>query len=339
MRAVKLGVIGCGIAARKLHWPALQRLRDKFEITAVCNHTEEKAKSFAELAGGVPYLLDYRELLKREDVEAVDVILPIHLNYPVTRAALEAGKHVMVEKPLAANLHQAGQMLALEQRYPGVKLLAENFRYRALFARLKQLLEEERIGAPYAVIWNIFLHVDAKYNPYAQTEWRIHHQYPGGFVTDGGVHNIAALRLLFGEIVSGQALARSINPAIGEVDLFWMAFSTDRGISGQLNLHYSAIGYADDSLYVLGDRGSLVVKGGEIALKHDGFVEQREKAPDENGFYEQFLDFYEAIRKGKPLKSTFREGYRDLKTILAALKSARSGRKFIVGKDIRKDKG
>ncbi|MCK6622393.1 MAG: Gfo/Idh/MocA family oxidoreductase [Calditrichaceae bacterium] len=334
MRPVKLGIIGCGIAARKLHWPALQQMADKFEITAVCNHTEAKAKSFAELAGGVPYVLDYRELLKREEVEAVDIILPIHLNYPATRAALEAGKHVMVEKPLAANLRQARQMLALERRFPGVKLLAENFRYRPLFTRLKQLIDEGRIGAPYGVIWNIFLHVDAKYNPYARTEWRIHHQYPGGFVTDGGVHNVAALRLLFGEIVSGQARARSINPAIGEVDLFWMVFSTDRGVSGQLNLHYSAIGYADDSLYVFGDRGSLVVKSGEIALKQDGFTEQRERIPDDNGFCEQFADFYRAIREGQAVKSTFQEGYRDLKTILAALKSARGGRKFIVNEEI-----
>jgi len=53
MKPVKLGIIGCGIIANKGHWPALQKLRDKFEITMVCNHTEPKAKSFAAMVGGV----------------------------------------------------------------------------------------------------------------------------------------------------------------------------------------------------------------------------------------------------------------------------------------------
>jgi len=65
MNPIKLGIIGCGIAARELHFPALQKLQDKFSITVVCNHSEPKAKSFAEMAGGVPFVLDYQELLKK----------------------------------------------------------------------------------------------------------------------------------------------------------------------------------------------------------------------------------------------------------------------------------
>ena len=53
MKKIALGSIGCGIAARELHLPALQKLASRFEITAVCNHTEAKAKSMAQMAGGV----------------------------------------------------------------------------------------------------------------------------------------------------------------------------------------------------------------------------------------------------------------------------------------------
>lgn len=330
MAPVKLGIIGCGIAARKLHWPALQRLKDKFEITAVCNHTESKAKTFAEMAGGVPYMLDYRELLNREDIEAVDITLPLTLNYEVTAAALKAGKHVLVEKPLAANLHQARRMLELNKRFPGVKLLAENYRYRTLFTRAKQFIVEGKIGRPYGVVWNIFHHVDPKYNEYAQTDWRIHHQYPGGFVTDGGVHNVAALRLLLGEIVSGRAVAQTVNPAIGEIDTFLLSFSTTTGVTGQLNFFYSAQGYRAETMYALGDRGTMIIESGLITIKSDGFAEQREEITDSGGFFEEFEDFYYAIRSGKPVKSTFLEGYTDLRVILTSLKSARNGRKFVL---------
>ena len=63
MEPVKLGIIGCGIAARKLHWPALQKVGGRFKIEMVCNHTEKKAQSYAELVGKVPYVLDYHDLL------------------------------------------------------------------------------------------------------------------------------------------------------------------------------------------------------------------------------------------------------------------------------------
>jgi predicted dehydrogenase len=83
-------------------------------------------------------------------------------------------------------------------------------------------------------------------------------------------------------------------------------------------------------MHVLGNKGSLLVRNGEIILKQDGFKEQIEKIEDDGGFYGELKNFYEAIRRGKPLKSPFLEGYKDLKVILSAIKSARSGRKFVL---------
>ena len=217
MKPIQLGIIGCGIAARELHLQALQKLKDKFEITAVCNHTEEKAKSYAKLVGGVPYDLDYRDLLKRKEVEAVFIILPIELNFQVTKDALEMGKHVIVEKPLAVDLAHAKQMLDFPQIYNLKMMVAENFRYRPIFQRVKQLLASQTIGAVYAIVWNVFWYIDSE-NKFVQTKWRIHHQYRGGFITDGGVHYIAALSDLFGDFISGHAFAKGVNRTINVND-------------------------------------------------------------------------------------------------------------------------
>nr|MBC8400837.1 Gfo/Idh/MocA family oxidoreductase [Candidatus Neomarinimicrobiota bacterium] len=84
MPPIKLGIIGTGLAARKLHWPALKKLLAKFEIATVCNHTDQKAREFARLVGGVPYVLDYHDLLDNSQIEAVDIVLPIELNHIVT---------------------------------------------------------------------------------------------------------------------------------------------------------------------------------------------------------------------------------------------------------------
>ncbi len=322
MRPVKLGIIGTGIAARKLHWPALKQLADKFEIVQVCNHTEPKAKQFSELIGGVPYTLDYRELLANPEVEAVNIILPIHLNYIVTRAALEAGKHVIVEKPLAANLADAEKMLAFPDRYPDlVMMVAENFRYRPLILRLKELLNAGTIGEPYAVFWNNLFLVDDSVE-YVHTRWRIDHQYPGGFVTDGGVHQIAAIRELFGDIVTGQAQVKSINPAIGEVDTFNFQFTTAKGVQGVLNLYYSAPGLNENRLVIIGDQASISVEQNHIVVKDNDTVLIDEGVNPDMGYVGEFEDFFAAIREGRQPVSTFSEAFKDLQTIISALEKA-----------------
>ena len=327
MKPIKLAIIGCGIAAHDLHWPALQKLKDKFQITVVCNHTEPKAKSCSEMVGGVPYVLDYRELLQRNDVEAVDIILPIHLNFQVTKESLDAGKHVIVEKPLAANLAQAKKMVDFDKKYPQVKMVAENFRYRTTFFRVKEIMENGKIGTPYSVFWNVFFKVDDR-NKYALTQWRIHHQYPGGFITDGGVHNIAALRYWFGDIISGNAFTKSVNRAIGELDTMSLQFRTAIGVEGVFNVFFSANGYSENRIIILGDRGSLVIENNKIILKQTGQDDHIETIEDDGGYKAELEDFYYAVRNGRRVVSTFSEAHRDLEIILAALDSAERDKKF-----------
>ena len=318
MEKIKLGIIGCGIAAKKLHYPALQELKNKFEIVAVSNHTKQKAKEFSSLVGSVPYYLDYKDLLNREDVEAIDIALPIQLNYQATKDALEAGKHVILEKPLGANLEEAGKMLTFPDKYKTVMLLAENFRYKKLYHRIKEIVKEGKIGKPYSIIWNNFDHV--KDNEYGQIEWRKHHQYKGGFITDGGVHSIAALRLIFGEITPVSIIVQSANPEVGKVDTCNLQLKFSNGITGSLYLFFSTPYYYENRILIFGDKGTLISDGGDsFILKTDFDNDYVEEVKTGNGFKEEFEDFYSAVREGTKVKSTFEEGYKDLKTILDAL--------------------
>jgi len=318
MTPVKLGIIGCGIAARKLHYPALQKLKDKFEVTMICNHTEPKAKSFADLLGGVNYVLDYHELLENKEIEAVLIILPIHLNYRVTLDSLKAGKHILVEKPLAANLDEARKMLLFKKLYRHVKMVAENFRYRSTFFRVKQLITEGEIGTPYATVWNIFHEITLE-NPYAQTEWRINHKYPGGFITDAGVHNIAALRMLFGEFTETMAFSKCINPKIGKTDTFSLQFKTSQNVDGLLNIFFTSVGCETNEFFIFGENGSIIINANDITIKKTGNHEIRESIEDDGGYINQLSDFYSAIRENKENKSPFEESFRDFEIIVETL--------------------
>ncbi len=320
---VKLGIIGTGIAARELHLPALKNLKDKFEIAMVCNRTEPKAKDFSRMVGGVPYVLDYRELLVSRDVDAVDIILPVEMNMIVTRDSLDAGKHVIVEKPLAANLHDAESMTTFVDKYNLVMMVAENYRYNQVYRRIGQFIHDGEIGTAYSVFWNQFTAMGTD-NKYAKTAWRINHQYPGGFVTDAGVHNIAVLRDLFGEVSSGIAFNRSVNPAIGRMDSMSFQFVFENGANGIFNSYFSARGMNENRLVVLGTKGTIVLEGKIITLRRQGEEEVKEVIETDGGYTGQLEDFFECIANGKEPVSTFVEAYRDFRTIVLAIDSAKN---------------
>jgi predicted dehydrogenase len=322
MERVKLGIIGCGIAARTLHFPALQKLSDDYAVTAVCNHTEEKAREFAQLLGGVPYVLDYRELLDRTDVDAVVILLPVHLNYQVVMDAMAAGKHIMVEKPLAANLTEAGKLVHLAESYSKVTMVAENFHYRRQYKAVRLALESNVISAPYAVFWDCFKNVDPKVNFYAQTDWRIHHRYPGGFVTDGGVHYMAALRDLLGEIKPLAAFKKSVNAQIGSMDSLSLQFKAGADVHGVINLFFSANGFMEDRLVILGDNGSIVIENNRVTIQNCAEVVHTEEFPDDWGYVEEYQDFWRAVTAGSKVKSDFKEGYADFHAVIQALECA-----------------
>jgi len=324
---VKLGIIGTGIAAKDLHLPALQNLKDKFEIVMVCNHSEGKAKEFSQLVGGVPYVLDYHEMLRNPKVEAVDIILPVELNFVATKDSLEAGKHVIVEKPIASSLHDARMMTKLVGKYKQVMMVAENYRYNPVFKRIEQMIHDGKIGGPYSVFWDQFTVTDTD-NKYAKTKWRIDHKYPGGFVTDAGIHNIAVLRDLFGDIKSGIAFNRSVNPAIGRMDSMSFQFVFENGVNGIFNMYFSAQGVNESRLMILGDKGTIVMEGNVVTLKRQHMEEIEERIETERGYQHQLEDFYDCIVNGKEPLSTFQKAYMDFQTIVSAIESAKKWKKL-----------
>jgi len=318
---IGLGIIGTGIAARELHLPALERLRDKFEIVCVCNHTEQKAREFSALVGNVPFYLDYRDLLKDPKVRAVDLVLPIELNLQVTSDSLDAGKHVIVEKPIAATLDDAKAMAGLPRKYKLVMMVAENYRYNPVFGRIGSIMKSGEIGEPYSVFWDQLTVTDME-NKYAKTKWRINHKYPGGFVTDAGIHNIAVFRELFGEFKRGVAFTRSVNPGIGRMDSMSFQFEFENGINGIFNMYFSAQGMSENRLRILGTRGTISVEGNRIAILHHGRTGREEAIDTDRGYGGQFEDFYDAIVNGKSPVSTFEKAYLDFRAMVAALDSA-----------------
>ena len=331
---IRLGIVGAGLAVKLLHWPALQRLGDQFTITQICDSEPAAAEEVSRLTGGAPVTTDYRELLANPGIEAVLISLPIHLNAQVIREAARAGKHVICEKPLAASLAQGRALVQALEGLPTVVAIAENFHFRPDIAQARAWIADGRIGRLF-LLTSQGTYWTQETLGFASTPWRQDPQYRGAVVADAGVHHTAGLRELGGEVEQLQAFVKDVHPVMGGPDTLVLNLRFRNGALG--NLVFSGAAKASGPDFALfrafGTEGTIIVGGGEARLLRGAGPEQNDqevletfKPPEgaDGGYYEEFLDFYEAVRTGRPPGVPPASALRDLELVLRALDSAES---------------
>lgn len=148
---VKAAVIGCGGIANGKHLPALAQLKDTVEIVAFCDIIQERAKDAKEKFGqpGAKVYTDYKELLKDASIEAVHVCTPNISHSQITVDALEAGKHVLCEKPMAKTAAEARAMVEAAKRCGKVLTIGYQNRMRPDSLHLKKAVERGDLGEIY----------------------------------------------------------------------------------------------------------------------------------------------------------------------------------------------
>jgi predicted dehydrogenase len=330
-RRIRLGIIGTGLAIEKLHWPALRQMPDRFEITAFADVVRPNAEKFARLAGVSMdgYHPDYTALLARDDVEAVLIALPIPLLYPAARAALEAGKHVVCEKPAGANLEQARDFLALESRFPDRKILiAENFFYRDDLRLARSLLDAGAIGRPHLLAWRLVSHSVPREGSFTSTPWRWAPQYRGGPQLDSGVHQVAQMRMLCGDVQELQAFIQYANPTMGGpsdlvLNLHFLSHAIGNFTAGHLALPPLE---EANAMRLYGSEGVMVLADRTVRVQTaDGAVQEHEVEAD-GGYYNQLVNFHDALVHDEPIVGTLRQSFLNLLVVMRALDSAQAQR-------------
>lgn len=329
---VRLGIIGTGLALELLHWPALRQMTDRFRVVAFANDTREPAEKFAAEAGLSMdgYTPDYHELLGRDDVEAVAVLLPIPLLYPVTRLALEAGKHVLSEKPAGSNLEQGRDFLALAEQFPKQKVLvAENFFYRDDLRLARSLIDEGAIGRVHLMSWRVVFQLVPRPGTFSSTPWRHAPLYRGGPHLDAGVHHIAQIRLVCGDVADLQGYVQYANPTHGgPSDLTLNMHFASHAIGSYVGAHLAIPAPGEtNEMRVYGDEGVLTAAGAPRGprtvrvLRPDGSAEEHTIEGD-NGYYNEWLNFHEALVHDEPIVGTILQSYHNLLIVMRALDSA-----------------
>src|SRR3954467_11321740 len=154
-RPYRIGMIGCGFMGRA-HSNAWCRVANFFPelehrpvLQAVCARDAAKLQAFAGTWGYASTETDWRRLIERTDVDAVDICVPNHLHSDIALAAAASGKAVLCEKPLAMDVAQGEAMVAAVERARVPTMVWYNYRRVPSVSLARQLVEEGRIGRPY----------------------------------------------------------------------------------------------------------------------------------------------------------------------------------------------
>ena len=145
---IKIGVIGVGVGRAHLRG---YLACPEAEVVALCDVDEARLQAVADEYHVPHRFTNYKEMLALGGLQAVSVALPNDLHAPVSIAALEAGKHVLCEKPLASTLPDAEAMVEASHRTGKILMITFNYRYRTDARFLKGLMSENRLGRVYHV--------------------------------------------------------------------------------------------------------------------------------------------------------------------------------------------
>jgi len=201
---VKIGMVGYKFMG-KAHSHAYHTapyffdISEPVELVAVCGRDEQAVAAFARKHGWHSYETDWRALVEREDIDAVDIGTPNNSHYPIAVAAAKAGKHILLEKPMAMSLAEAREMSA-EAEKAGIKhQIGFNYRRVPAIALAKQIIENGDIGD--IVHWRAVYNQDWIVDPEFPLVWRLDKNIAGtGAVGDLASHIVDLAHFLVGPI-------------------------------------------------------------------------------------------------------------------------------------------
>ncbi len=329
---LKVAVIGCGSIARHRHLVEYHA-HPRVEITAVCDIVESRANEMAEKYNAKAYT-SYEELLANEKVDAVSVCLPNALHAPVSIAALNAGCHVLCEKPMATSREEADQMIEAAQNNNKKLMIAHNQRFVPSHVKARQLIEAGEVGKIYS-FRTAFGHggpeswsVDGKESWFFKKE-----QAFIGAMGDLGVHKADLLRYLLGEefVEVASFVETSAKEGTDVDDNAVFILKTVNGIIGTLAASWAYTAGEDNSTIIYGEKAilrleddpnySLIVqyKNGEVVRYELGKIQSNDEGGQKNTHVIE--NFVHSIETNNVPAISGEEGKKSLEVIIAAIES------------------
>jgi len=322
----RVAIIGAGVWAQN-HLTGWRGQPDA-EVTWAVRSTIDGARATAERWKVANHGADWRAVASRDDVDIVDILVPHDLHADVACFALERGKHVVVEKPLAPTLRDAQRIAETTRRTGRRVMISENWIYSTFVRKAKAAIEAGEIGKPFMLRTVLEMDVRASFKGLT---WRFDpKRMGGGALMDGGTHNISVCRHLLGEIESvaaaqGSFVFTEFAPLEDAIAVL-MRFAS--GTLGTLTIAWGAQRERPRSEFtILGSAGTIEFDTHQRSffLSRDGKRSETADLNASRGFLEQMRHFLDCLSTGSEPLTSPDEQIGSLRVILSAYRSAKTG--------------
>ena len=353
---LKVGLVGTG-GISNAHLTAYLEHPDRVQLTAVCDLDESRAQEYAKKAGVEAVYTDLDKMLREADIDAVDNCTFHPQHAPLTVAAAEAGKHVIVEKPMARSVQECRDMIAAADKSGVTLMVAQHLRHSPEARAVKSFIDEGQLGDILAVRTHIIGRGGGRgYERYADAN------LGGGILQVNSVHHIDLLRYYVGNVKRVTGVCKSVGTRMlnGAEDLVIANFEFENGVLGDL---FASPGESQErmSYTVFGSKGTIhsTPEGmpradsptrhfGDImvALKEDRDLDPRNERdlqrrlhppfepidtsgtdlPTANFFVNEILHFEECVRTGREPISSGRNNIETIKVIHGIFESSQTGK-------------
>ena len=257
---IRWGVMGNATIARVCVIPAIQKSGNG-RVDALATRSPAEAKKVAA-DNQIDQIYDnYEALLVDSEIDAVYIPLPNHLHHPWTIKALNAGKHVLCEKPLACNAKEAMEMASAAEDSKRLLMEAFMYRFHPRSRRIKQMVVEGGIGAP-CLVRSAFCYRMRDTDWADETNARLKPEMGGGALLDVGCYSVSVARWLLGTEPSRVQAQAVYHSAGADVHLVGSLFFPDSGLA---TFEASFVSALQQTFTVVGREGA-------IELPHNAFV-------------------------------------------------------------------
>lgn len=324
MSDIRVGWIGCGGIAGT-HARQMQAGIDGLRITVAVDVERERAENMARLLGGARVATDYREVM--DDVDAVLLALPHHLHAPISVDFLRAGKHVLVEKPMANSEAECLEMLAAADASGKTLMVGYCMRYHPLVRAMRRMIAEKQFGDTFQVsIWT------EQYTHYKPPHWGLSaDKLGGGQFFSHGCHYIDILLWYLGRPLRGVHLGTNLGTP-------WMEKEGTSNVilqfeNGAMGYHFGTWGARGTRLryafhaHCTEGMLELDLRAGELRLLQGNDVKVLDRCPDDElkPMMAQMRHFLDCIRTGEKPMTDPVGSLEGLRIIWALYRSETSG--------------
>lgn len=260
-KPVAVGVVGLGRAGWGLHVAALEALPEQYRVVAVSDLDAERMAE-AEARLSCRTYANHADLLADGEVELVVVATFSHLHADMSLAAMQAGKHVVVEKPFATCLTDADRMIAAAHQTARVLTCHQNSRYVPDFQKVREVIASGKLG-------RIF-HIRIAWHSFGRRwDWQTLRQYGGGMINNNGTHIVDQALLLLGDGDPEVFCQRERTPLCpGDVEDHVKVLLKIPG-KPLVDIEFTtASAYAGDIWHVMGTTGGLAGNRSQLRWKY-----------------------------------------------------------------------